>query len=374
MMALWSTVAVVGPVAGPILGGYLSFDYSWPWIFYINLPVGLLSAGVIFFFLRKAPATLEKAPLDKAGLLFVALSMGFLQILLDKGEQFDWWRSPWIVSFGVISLVSFIFLLVWSAQTEKPLIELKLFKIRSYALSFPLILVMYAIYMGSVVIVPLWLQEFMGYNAIVAGLAVFPIGLAPLVLSGIIAKLLPKIGIQKLLFLSFFFFALASFYTAYFDTSVDFFHIAFSRFLFGFGITFFIIPLFTLSVQDVKPEELPSATGVFHLVRAMSGAIGTSIFTTLWIRRSAYHHQILGESTTLFSQELAVYNQNLAEAISLQGEKALAFLNLTVDKQASMLAMNDCFYLMGILFLLMLPLLFWIREKPLTGSIHPVSE
>lgn len=365
VMALWSTVAIVGPVAGPLLGGYISFDYSWPWIFYINLPVGILSSFVIWFYLRKTPASLEKPPLDVVGLVLVALSMGFLQVLLDKGEQFDWWRSLWICSFGAISLISFIFLLVWSAKTEKPLIELRLFKIRSYAISFPLIFVIYSIYMGSVVIVPLWLQEYMGYNSIMAGLAIWPIGLAPLLFGAIIAKLLTKLGIKLLLLVALLCFAFSCFYTSYFDTRVDLFHIELSRFLLGLGIVFFITPLFSLSVQDLPHEDLPSATGVFHLVRAMSGAIGTSVFTTLWMRRSYYHHQILSEATTPFSSELASYKQEAWRLLKLKADQALALLNETVDAQAAMLAINDCFYLMGFLFLALIPLCFLIRKKKL---------
>ncbi len=362
MLALWSTVVIVGPLAGPLLGGWISFDYTWPWIFYINLPVGLLSAGIIWFFLHNKETPIIKEPLDWVGLLLLAIGLSCLQVFLDRGEQFDWLRSPWMRILATTSLISITLLILWSLNSKKPLLELRLFKISSYSISVILLIFMYSIYFGTIVLIPLWLQENMGYNAIWAGLAVCPIGLAPLILSKLLSKIVSKYGSVPPLAIGASLFAISCFYTAYFDTNVDVYHIGFSRFLLGMGIAFFIIPLFSLSVQDLSRDQLASGTGTFHLVRAMIGGTGTSVFTTLWIRRSAYHHQVLGESVTPFSSEWISYRNQLAE-LGIEGKKALALFNTILSDQAAMLGLNDCFYLMGWIFLGLIPLLIFAKKK-----------
>jgi DHA2 family multidrug resistance protein len=371
-LAFWSTIVITAPILGPILGGWISYDYHWPWIFYINIPVGILSMISIWLILKKRETPLEKAPLDWVGLFLLALGVTCLQFLLDKGEQYDWLHSNLILSCAIISFISFIFLLVWSLTTNNPLIEVKLFKIRTYAISVFFIGVIYAVYFGSVVLVPLWLQTSMNYTSIWAGIAVAPIGIAPFVFGPLMGKAMTRYGTTVLLGLCFILFAVSCFYTAYFDTDVDLPHICFSRFLLGCGLIFFIAPLFALSMQDVPQEKLPSATGVFHFVRAMAGGIGTSIFTTLWIRRSAFHHAIVGENLTTFSAQTASYLDQLGEA-GLHGKKALEQMNVVLNQQADILSINDCFFLMGWIFIaLMIALPLARKKKGSTGNIsHP---
>jgi len=363
-MAIWSTIVIAAPVIGPMLGGWISYDYEWPWIFYINIPVGLLSLTLVWLILKKRETPIIKESLDVVGFIFLAFFVSALQILLDKGEQYDWFRSPWMRTFGITSFVSFTLLIVWSATRPKPLIELQLFKIRTYAISILYIAVAYGIYFGSVVLVPLWLQTNMNYTAIWAGIAVAPIGIVPLVFSMFIGKLINRFGIIPLLFVSFCLFAWSCFYTAFFDTDVTLFLIGLSRAFLGCGLFFFITPLFSLSVQDISQERLPSSTGVFHFVRAMVGGVGTSVFTTMWIRRTAYHHQTIGENLTAFSPQTNSFLAQLSQ-LGLEGKKALAQMNDTLDVQSAMLAINDCFWVMGWTFLallLFLPLGYKKRE------------
>lgn len=352
-LAFWSTIVITAPIAGPILGGWLSYDYSWPWIFYINIPVGILSALAIWIILRNRETPKESRPFDFVGLIFLALFVTCLQFLIDRGEQYDWLHSDLIATCAVISLVSFTFLIVWSAMTKDPLVELKLFKIPSYALSVFYIAISYAMYFGSVVLIPLWLQSSMNYTSIWAGLAVAPIGIFPSLFGPFMGKITSKMGTTRLLGVCFLFFAISCFYTAFFDTDVDIWHIGFSRLLLGCALVFFITPLFSLSMQDIPSEKLASATGIFHFVRAMMGGVGTSIFTTMWIRRSAYHHATIGENLTSFSKETTSYLGQLS-ASGLKGKTGLAQLNNALGLQADMLSINDCFYLMGWLFLALL--------------------
>ncbi len=190
-IAFWSTIVITAPIAGPILGGWISYDYVWPWIFYINIPIGLISAGILWFFLKDKETPIEKTPLDWVGLLFLGIGVTCLQFLLDKGEQYDWLNSSLIRTCSIISLVCFTLLIIWSLTKTRPLIELSLFKIRSFALSVFYIGVIYAIYFGSVVLIPLWLQTNMDYTSIWAGLAVAPIGIAPFLIGHLAYYLFP---------------------------------------------------------------------------------------------------------------------------------------------------------------------------------------
>ncbi len=363
-LAFWSTVVITAPIVGPILGGWISYDYNWPWIFYINIPVGIVSIIAIALILKGRDTPIEKQPLDWVGLTLLSFGVTTLQFLLDKGEQYDWFKSNVILTCAVISCIAFIFLFVWSLTTNKPLIELKLFKIRSFAVAVFYIGVMYAIYFGSVVLVPLWLQTSMSYTSIWAGLAVAPIGIAPFLAGPWMGKALIKFGTMRLLCVCFILFALSCFYTAYFDTDVDIWHIGFSRFLLGCALVFFITPLFALSMQDVPEDRLASATGLFHFVRAMMGGVGTSVFTTLWIRRSAYHHATVGENLTSYSPQTTSYLDQLSE-LGLKGKKGLAMMNQALTQQADMLSINDCFFLMGWIFIGLLLFLPLSRKKGL---------
>lgn len=361
-LAFWSTIVITAPIVGPILGGWISYDYYWPWIFYINIPVGIFSTIVIWSILKEKETPREKMSVDWVGLIFLAIGVSCLQFLLDKGEQYDWLRSNLILSCAVISLICFTFLIVWSSTTKNPLIELRLFKIRTFGISVFYIAVMYAVYFGSVVLVPLWLQTSMNYTSIWAGLAVAPIGIVPFLLGPFMGKATSKYGTTFLLALCFIFFAISCFYTAYFDTDVDIWHICFSRLLLGCALVLFITPLFALSVQDVPENKLASATGIFHFVRAMMGGVGTSIFTTLWIRRSAYHHATIGENLTPYSAQTQHYLSQL-NASGLGEEKGLEQLNRVLTQQADILSINDCSFLMGWLFLGLLLILPLGRKK-----------
>jgi len=356
VLAFWSAIVIAAPVIGPLLGGWISFDYRWSWIFYINIPFGILSALFIWYTLKDFDSKRGKTPVDYIGFLLLAIGVSCLQIVLDRGEQYDWIRSHYILSLSITSALAFCYLLVWEYLHPHPIIDLSLFKIHSYSISVIFIAIMYAMYFGSVVLIPLWLQLYMGYNAIWAGIAVAPIGIAPLFLSIFSGKVVSRYGTLRPLAFCFILFSISCFYTAYFTTAVDLTHIEISRFLLGCGLVFFITPLFSLSIQDIEISRLTQATGIFHFVRAMSGGIGTSIFNTLWIRRTAFHHERLGSTLTPSSETMNSFLQNL-ESYGIKGKKALGITNEILDGQAAMLALNDCFYLMGILFLLLIFLL-----------------
>lgn len=361
-IGIWSMVLMVGPVAGPIVGGYITYDYSWPWIFYINIPVGIFAAFVLWVHLSKNDTPKSRPPLDIFGLILLMVASTALQILLSKGEQWNWWNSLSIRTLLIVTVVGFTLLIPWSWMHPTPLIHLRLLKIRPFAVATLFIGVMFAVYFGSVILVPLWLQEYMHYTAPWAGIAIAPIGILPLLLSPLVVKSVPRLGPLPFLALAMVIFSFSCFWVSYyFDTQIDLFYVGLSRFFFGGGMLFFITPLFLLATQDIPVDQLPHSTGLFHYVRVISGGIGTAGFVTLWTNRTIFHHERIGEALTPFSVPVKKLTQALSH-LPLHGKQPLAIANEALDMQAAVLALNDCFYLMAWLFLGLIVLLPLARK------------
>lgn len=227
-LGFWSSIIIVAPIVGPILGGWLSYDYSWPWIFYINIPFGIFSALTIKFVLNKYETPPQKLSLDWIGLMLLAVFVTCFQFTLDKGEQYDWLDSITIRICAVVALICFSFLIVWELFHQTPVLELRLLRVRSFALSLIFIAISYSLYFGTVVLIPLWLQTYMGYTSVWAGIAVAPLGLIPALFSTWVGKLVNRIGSLIPLAICFTMYAISSFATAYLNTDVDIWHIIFS--------------------------------------------------------------------------------------------------------------------------------------------------
>ncbi|HSX25696.1 MAG TPA: DHA2 family efflux MFS transporter permease subunit [Chlamydiales bacterium] len=369
-LAIWTTIIIVAPVLGPIMGGYISYWYGWPWIFYINIPIGIFCVFATWLIMRDRESETDQSHSDIPGIILLVIGVACLQILLDKGQQWDWWNSIRIRFLIIGAILGFTYLIIQELWSKTPFLNLRLFRIPSFALSIICLMVSYAIYFGTIVIVPLWLQEYMGYDAVNAGIAVSALGIGSLLLGFLTPIAIRKIGNLMTLLIGFIIFGAACFYTAYFTTAVDMRHIAFSRFFFGLGFGFYIAPLIGMSVQDVPMEQLPNATGIFHFIRAMVGAIGTSVFVTLFQRRTIFHHHQVGNYMTL-SNPVMPQTSNVSD---------LAQLNDLLDQQAALLAINDAFFLMGWCFVALIVLMIaWrfyrrckgITEKP---TVHIATE
>ncbi len=353
VLGIWSAVIVVGPVIGPILGGWITFNYSWPWIFLINIPTGILSALILSLTMQKFETPVKSTPVDKVGFFLLACSASSFQFVLDKGEQFDWLRSNLIVTLSIVFSVGYLYFFLWEYFKSNPLVDLSLLKFKTYTLAIIYLIFMYSSYFGAIVIVPLWLQESMGYNSVWAGLAVAPLGIPPLFFSKIGTWAMQKWGNLVSLGIALFFFSLSSFYTAYFATNVDVWHVMFSRLVMGFGLVFFISSIISLSVEQIPIEKLPSATGFFHFVRTICSGIGTSLFTTMWIRRQSFHHERLGEWITPYSASYEGFKNQLG-ASGLSDTAVHVATNELVNQQSAMMSINDIFFFMGWVFLILL--------------------
>lgn len=372
-LTLWSIIVVVAPVVGPILGGWITYDYSWPWIFYINVPIGFISAFLTLRLLKDRETEKVKSPVDWTGLILLAAGIGALQVLLDQGQQMDWFRNNFIRCLGVISVVSLIILVIWELTHKYPLIDLRLLKNRNYAIGTFVTAISYMVLFGAIVITPLWLQDYMGYTATWAGLAIAPMGIIPFFALYPVAKLMSRMSLKPLIALSFASYGLSLFYFTTFTTDVSFAEIAISRLYLGIGICFYLPPLMAISMAHLPNEKLSSATGIYHFFRIFAGGAGTSLFVTLWEQRTIFHHSNLTAFISPYIDNAKIMLQSLVNK-GFTERQSLAELDVITNVQSSMLATNDVFWASGWIFALLLVFVFFFKKRDrLPSEVQPAE-
>jgi DHA2 family multidrug resistance protein len=362
-LAMWSMTTMLAPVAGPILGGWLSDNLSWPWIFYINIPVGLGAAWATWRIYHQRETPTRQVPIDKMGLSLLLLWVGALQIMLDKGKELDWFNSTEIVALGVVALVAFCVFVVWEWYEEHPVVDLSLFTRRNFTTGTLLLSVAYSLFFGGIVIIPLWLQTQMGYTATQAGLAAAPVGILGVVVSPIIGKvLLPRVDPRWIASTSFVILAAVSFLRAGFTTGADFLTIITPQIILGAGVASMFLPLTAILLAGVPPQRIPAASGLSNFCRITAGAFGTSIATTVWEDRTSLHHAQLVERLTPYDPVTAQVRDGLL-AGGFSPEQSLGVLDRLVTGQASMLSANEFFWLSGFLYLSLIGVV-WLTRPP----------
>lgn len=365
-MAMWSITTLVAPIMGPLLGGWITDNVSWPWIFYINVPVGLLAAGATWALYRERETMTRKVPIDAVGLSLLVIWVGALQLMLDKGKELDWFHSGQIIAFAVVAVVGFAFFLIWELTEEHPIVDLSLFKRRNFWSAALATAVGYGVFFGNVVILPLWLQQFMGYTATQAGMIMAPVGLFAIVLSPIVGLTLHKVDPRRYATFSFLVFALILWMRSHFTTQTDFGTIMIPTLIQGVAMAFFFIPLVTITLSGIEPSRLPAASGLSNFMRITAGAIGTSVATTMWEDRAAMHHANLAESINYGSQAAMTTLEGL-QARGMSHEQALSYINNLTTQQAYMLSTQEIFYGSAFLFLLLIPLV-WLAKRPKSSA------
>ncbi len=349
---------IVAPILGPILGGWITDNISWPWIFYINLPVGLLSAFVTWTLIGTRSSATEIVPIDKIGLVLLVLGIGALQILLDKGNDLDWFGSDTIVTLAIVAAVALSVLVIWELTDRHPVVDLHLFGQRNFLVGTVILSIGYLVFFGNVVILPLWLQTNMGYTATWAGMAAAPIGILPVFLSALVGKNMHKLDLRVWSSFSFAVFAAVSFWNSHFNTDVSFQQIVLPRLLMGFGVATFFVPLTALTLADIPPRMMASATGLSNFSRILAGSFGTSLSITLWARRTDFHHSIL-------TSHISAFDPALADALGSLADPATdpAMLDQLINQQAVLMATNDIFWLSGCFFVALM-VLVWLARPP----------
>ncbi|WP_374193521.1 DHA2 family efflux MFS transporter permease subunit, partial [Trinickia mobilis] len=298
-LSLWSMTAVVGPIAGPALGGWITDNYSWSWIFYINVPVGLFAAAVIWALYRKSETPSRKLPVDKVGLISLIVWVGALQIMLDKGKDLAWFESPVIWVLSIVALITFLFFLIWELTEAKPIVDLHLFTRRNFLGGTVAISVAYSIFFANLVILPTWIQEYLGYRAVDAGLVTAPLGIFAMILAPVIGKIMPRSDLRVLATLAFLGFAGVFFMRSLYTTDVDPYTLVLPTLLQGIPVAVFFTPLTAIILSGLPPEKIPAAAGLSNFTRIFAGAVGTSLLNNTWNDRTILHHARLAEQTSV---------------------------------------------------------------------------
>ena len=364
-MAMWAITTLVAPVVGPLLGGWITDNVAWPWIFYINVPVGLAAAGATWLIYQARETPTRKLPIDGVGLALVVLWVGALQIMLDKGKDLDWFASWQIVALALVAALGFAVFLVWELTDRHPVVDLRLFGERNFWTSTLVLSLGYGAFFGNVVLLPLWLQQYMGYTATLAGLVLAPVGLLAIVLMPAVGKNLRRVDPRWFATAAFAIFALVFLMRSHFNTSADLRTLLIPTIIQGAALAVFFVPLMTLGLSGLAPERIPSASGLINFVRITAGSFGTSIATTWWDRRASLHHAQLAERITAYDPASLQALGNL-QANGMTAEQSRAMVNRLIDQQAYMLSANDIFYVSAILFVLLIAVV-WLA-RPAQGA------
>ncbi|HKU00981.1 MAG TPA: DHA2 family efflux MFS transporter permease subunit [Paraburkholderia sp.] len=366
-LSLWAMTATVGPIAGPALGGWITDSYSWSWIFYINVPVGLFAAAAIWLIYRERETPARKLPLDKVGLVSLIVWVGALQVMLDKGKDLDWFNSPVIWTLGVVALIAFAFFVIWELTDARPVIDLRLFRGRNFLGGTIAISVAYAVFFANLVILPQWIQGSLGYRAVDAGLVTAPLGIFAVILAPVLGKIMPRSDTRVLATLAFLGFAGVFFLRSQYTTEVDRFTLVLPTLLQGIPTALFFTPLTAIILSGLPHDKIPAAAGLSNFVRIFAGAVGTSLVSTGWNNRTILHHARLVEQTSVNNPTFVDALGNLQATLGASPPKALAFFEQTLNAQATMLGLNDIFWLSAVIFIVIVPLI-WVTRPTKDGS------
>ena len=361
-LAIWSMTTLVAPIAGPILGGYISDNYVWPWIFFINIPVGLFCTFMCWSNLKSQETATRKLPIDRMGLALLFVWVGSLQILLDKGKDLDWFQSTTIVVLGIITAISFVAWLIWELTEAQPVVDLSLFRSRSFVVGCVALCLGYAVFFGNVVLMPLWLQSNLNYTATWAGLVSAPSGVVAVVMSPIVSRLMRRYDARLFASASFLFFAISYYMRSLFTDDAGFVAFMLPQLVQGLAMSLFFVSMLSITFDGLSPDKVPSASGLSNFLRITAGSFATSLTTTFWDRREALHQSRLAEAVTAFSpayQDAVGHVQSLG----LNGTAAAGVLTRTLVNQGYLLSSLDLFYLSAWLTVAIVPLC-WLVRKP----------
>ncbi len=361
-LAIWGVTVIVAPVFGPIMGGWLTDNFSWPWIFFINLPIGIFAAIVTWSFMRKRESVITKQPIDIVGLVLLFVGVGSLQFMLDNGNDLDWFSSPVIVTLCVTAVVALTFLIAWELTDEHPVVDLSLFKQRNFRFGLLGMGLGIFAFFGISVIFPLWLQTTIGYTAADAGKATAVVGILPVLLAPIVGKNINRVDLRMALTFAFSVFAISSLWASTRTDQATFAQYAWPRFFQGVGIAFFFVPISQVIMSGLKQNEIAAASGLSGFVRTIAGSISTAVSTWLWQDRGNYHHAMLAEQVNAKSAGWQHYQDQLQTAGITAGH-SIAYVERVATQQAMSMAANDMFRLYAAIFIIIIPIL-WLTKPP----------
>jgi DHA2 family multidrug resistance protein len=369
-MGFWGLGIVVAPILGPVLGGWLTDTYSWRWVFYINLPVGIASIIMTQLFVFDPPyLRRETQRIDYWGIALLALWVGALQIALDLGQEHDWFSSPFITALVVTSGAGVIAFLVREWMASEPVVDLRVFKIRTYSTGVFLMTTLGFVLYGSLVLLPIMLQTLLGYPSLQAGIAMAPRGMGSLIGMPLVGFLVGKMDPRRLVAFGLVVGAFTLFWLGQLNLNAGYWDIFWPQFLQGFGLSALFVPLTTISMDPIPRERMGNATSLFNLMRNLGGSIGIAVTGTMLARKTQVYTNILGSHVDQYSPDARNMMETMRQGFINAGSDAVtatdrayhAVFGLVV-RQATMVSFVELFRLLGVIFLLLLPLVLLMRR------------
>ena len=366
-LAFWSMTIVVAPICGPILGGWISDNIHWGWIFFINVPIGLAVVLISWKILEGRESRISHQPVNTIGLILLALGVGALQLMLDQGRELDWFNSTEIVVLTIIAAVGLIALIIWELTDDNPVVDVSLFKSRNFTVGCVSTSLAFLVYSGTVVLIPLLLQQVYNYTATWAGLAAAPVGLLPILLAPIIGKFGNKIDMRILITVSFMVYALTFYWRAVtFEPEITFMDVALPQFVQGLAVACFFMPLTTITLSGLPPEKMASASSLFNFLRTLAGSIGTSLTTFIWYNREAVHHTQLTEVINPYNPISQQFFQTMG-SFGLSEEQTASYLARQITAQGFIIGANEIFLVSAITFISLVALI-WFAKPPFSSK------
>jgi DHA2 family multidrug resistance protein len=368
-LAIWSLTALVGPVIGPILGGYICDNAAWGLIFLINVPIGVFCGLVSWWFQGRTPEPTRRAPLDGVGVGLLAIWVGALQVALDLGKNADWFHSTTIVILAVVAAFAFVAWLIWELTDSRPAVDLTLFRNRNFALGTAAFSLGYALMFANTLLLPLWLQQQLGYTATWAGLVSVPSGVVAMILTPLLSRFGAKLDARWLATLAFVAFGASYLMRAGYTTGADPWGFMAPLLVQGVAMSVFFMAMLTISLDGVPADRMPSATGLSNFARITGGSFAASLIVYLWDSREALHQTRLADSRTPFAPAFAAATHGLADAGLTQGQ-GFGVIYRQLIGQAYLLASTELFWACGWASFAMIALVWLVRRPaPPTGPV-----
>jgi DHA2 family multidrug resistance protein len=382
-MAIYAMGVVVAPIVGPTVGGWITDNYSWRWIFFINIPVGAVSLLLTQAFVEDPPYLLRKdlrtLRIDYVGLGLLSLGLGALQMLLDKGQRDDWLDSNFIVAMLIVSSVCLVAVVFWEWFHDEPVVDLHLLKDRNFSIAVLTMFVLGFVLYGSMALLPIFLQTLMGYTAMLSGMVLSPGALATLIALPIAGRLLGKFEARWLVIFGVLVTAYSMFMMARFDLTVDFWSVVWARNVTGVGLAFLFVPINTMAFYFVPRHRTNYGTGLINLARNVGGSCGIAFVTTVLARAAQQHQNYLVAHLSPMNPAFQAATQGATAAMMQQGsaapvaaQQAVGLVYGAMERQAAMLSFVDNFQMLGLFFLLLIPLMFLTKKAP-PHAIDPVA-
>jgi DHA2 family multidrug resistance protein len=379
-MAFWGIGILVAPLLGPVAGGWIVDNYSWRWIFYINIPLGVIAIVLALLFVFDPPyIKRNSSKIDYWGIGFLALGVGALQIVLDKGQEEDWFSSHMIMVFTAVTVAGLSLFLIREFSTEDPVVDLRVFRYRNFAAGVLQVTVVGVVLYGTTVLIPLFLQTIMGYPAVDSGIATLPRGWGSIAAMAAAGFLVSKMDGRLVMFVGFLIGGWSTWALGGINLAAGQQDLWWPQFFQGISMGFIFVPLTTLTYDRISQEELGNATAIFNLLRNIGGSIGISFVTTMIARNTQVNTNILGEHVTLLNPVSEWFVSGARGLLMSKGQdyagastRAYAIVFGMIQRQAWLLSFNKVVHLLGILFFLMIPFMLLMRKPSRTGGSIPL--